>query len=163
MNLSPQELGQTWIDWAREHALDANYDVDPSDWLEGKGVALIGFLIQASAEQPEEFSRAFSPILGFDKINPLTNIGEGTLLNLVRNGVCDDWEIYLQWREEGYVVVHEVDRLPQDARFGFSQAHRLLDTITGGQTMAPGSADVGALIQNMYESEKPQIKTPRRP
>lgn len=162
MNISSLELAQTWLDWAREHAIDATYDIDPSDWLKDKDVEIMGYLIQASAEQPAEFARVFAPILGSDQTNPLTNIGEGTLLNLVRNGVCDDWEIYLQWREEGYVVVNESDREPQDARFGFSQAKRLLDTLTGGPSMAPGTADVEALLQNMYETDKPP--TPgRRP
>lgn len=80
-------------------------------------------------------------------------------MNLVNNGVHDDWEIFLQWRDSGYVVVPESQRQPPDARLGYGQAVRLLDTITGGIRAAPGLANDEALVQAMYESQT--FETPR--
>jgi hypothetical protein len=157
------EIAQTWFDWVRSTGSQARYQLH--DDKRDIGKAMIGYLIQAAAENPEHFARAFEPIFGSELTNPLTLIGEGALINLEGNGISDDWEIFLQWREEGYVVVGEDMRQPQDARFGVKEAIRLLDTITGGQARAPGNANEDALVQAMYEQdsfiEKPICATER--
>lgn len=146
-------MAQSWMDWARSHSKSADYSMEASQWLHGQDLQLLGMFIQASAEKPDEFERIFSSVLQDGAPNPLTASGAGTLMNLVRNGVFDDWEIYLQWREEGYAVVPEGMRKPQDAPLTAEVATRLLLMITGGQRMAPGEADEGALLQSMYEME----------
>lgn len=157
------EIACTWFDWVRSTGCKAKYPLHNDNRDDGR--YLVGYLIQASAENPEHFARAFEPILGSDLTNPLTLIGEGALINLEGNGIGDDWEIYLQWREEGYVVVGEDLRQPQDARFRAKEAIRLLDIITGGQACAPGSANEFALVQAMYEQdcfiEKPKCQNER--
>lgn len=145
------ELAMSWITWARRIAPGRSYDLrdPPGD----RDVVLLGLFIQASAEQPVEFARIHAAVLGPERTHPLTSVGEGALVNLLRNGVGDDWEIYLQWTDLGYVVVNEDLRQPQDARIRPVQARRLLDTITGGLRAAPGLADEGELVQSFYELE----------
>lgn len=147
------EMAQTWLDWVKEQHAYAKYESHRYDWHTDEDRSILGYLVQASAEQPEAFARAFAPILGSDPTNPLTAAGADELSNLKNNGIGDDWEIFLQWRETGYVVVPENLRQPQDARFRVNEAIRLLDIITGGQVRAPGQADTGVLLQHMYETE----------
>lgn len=146
------EIAQTWFDWVNNMGSKARYQFRDGDCDMGK--AIVGYLIQACTENPGGFARAFEPIFGTELINPLTLCGEGALINLESNGISDDWEIFLQWREDGYVVVGENLRQPQDARFRAKEAIRLLDTITGGQAQAPGIANEAALVQAMYEQDR---------
>lgn len=155
---TPEELAraQTWLDWARRHAPRLQYERAYLH-LRGNDLGLLGYFIQACSEQPAEFARVFAPLLGAERTHPLTLAGEGTLLNLVRNGVGDDWEIFLQWTDQGYVVVAEEQRRPQDTRLREAEARRLLDTLTGGLREAPGLADEAELVQSFYEIEPFQV------
>lgn len=150
---------QSWVDWANQNAMQPRFEL-PKDAHFQSG-AILGLLIQASAENPSEFARAFEPLFGPKAPNPLTATGHGALDSLLRNGVGDDWEIYLQWRESGYAVVPESQRQPQDARFRESQALRLLYLLTGGSRPAPGLADEAALIQDLHQSERPEAPAPK--
>lgn len=157
MNSSTEDqvLALTWLEWARVHAPRRRYeliDAERGPW-HPDDLVLLGLYVQACAEQPAEFARIHAGVLGEDRTHPLTAVGEGALLNLVRNGVCDDWEVFLQWTERGYLVVNESQRRPQDARMHHAEARRVLDTITGGLRRAPGLADEGELIQSFYELE----------
>lgn len=141
---------QSWIDWARTASCgNVSYECIES----GPSLLALGHMLQAACERPQEFAQAFAPVLGPAQTNPLTRGGEGALLNLVSNGIFDDLEIFLQWRDGGYVVVREQERQPEDTRFRFNEARRLLDTLTGGQRHAPGEADEAALVQSMFEAE----------
>ena len=155
-DMSPDDrlaLAASWVDWTQANHSRAPYAINHQTWESVEYRAIVGYLIQAAAEQPADFARAFEPIFGPELTNPLTTLAEGALSNLVRNGIGDDWEIYLQWRETGYVVVGEDQRRPQDARFGVKEAIRLLDIITGGQVQAPGVANEAVLVQEMWEVE----------
>lgn len=147
------KIAQTWFDWVQDMGGNAQYQFRSDRNDEFK--AIMGYFVQSCAENPEDFTRAFEPLLGPDHLNPLTRSGEETLSNLIANGIGDDWEIFLQWRDSGYVVVGMDQRQPQDARLGVREAIRLLDIISGGQARAPGIANEAAWVQSMYETEIP--------
>jgi hypothetical protein len=119
--------------------------------LVAKELELLDYFIQASAESPEEFARIFRHALGPDILNPLSPAGSGALHSLVANACYDDWELFLAWREEGYIVVPENQRQPSDARFGPEQALRLLDIVCGGRRAPPGEAIEERWVQAFHE------------
>jgi hypothetical protein len=149
---------ESWIAWIEKHA-GAAADPrrlgghTPASAAQPWERAIFGLLAQASAENPEGFAAAFAPIFGPERLNPLVGDSVDALWNVIGNGIADDWEIFLQWRNEGYVVVPEGLRREQDARFRKSQAFRLLGILTGGSRPAPGDADEAALLQDRFESE----------
>lgn len=137
----------SWVSWAM--SLGAPFELAR---FSQKDLDLLGRFTQAAMERPEDFERALRPALGAGKVNPMTPEGAGVLESLVRNGVGDDWELFLQWRPQGYVVVHEGDQTEADQRMRESQALRLMDLITGGVRRAPGLADEAAWIQRSFEA-----------
>lgn len=152
-----------WIDWAcgQIARLDPSAAASPHwkrfrEELAGDSRTCgrrgtMGALIQAAAENPEGFALAFGPVLARsgekpEAPNPLTWAGLSWLDNLCVNGLFDDWELFLQWRDEGYRVVGEGERRDQDQPLGPRQALRLLGDLTCGSRPAPGEADVDALL-----------------
>lgn len=123
-------------------------------------VEALGALIQFAAEENAEFNRTFAAVVGHPRrsadVNPFTVEGLAFIESLYRNGVRDDWEIFLAWREEGYVVVGEDARLPQDVRFGFRAAVDWLERRLGGFRPAPGEADVDALSSAVHAAPTPR-------
>lgn len=140
--------GTTWIDWVEKLAGEELYD---RGRLGVKEANLLDYAIQAAMENPADFERIFASALGPGKINPLCPGPAGGLSSLVRNGVYDDWELWLQWSTEGYRVVTESQKGGADQPFKEGQALRVLDLIAGGRRAAPGNANSEVWVQDMFE------------
>ena len=154
---------RSWIDWLRENAADVSF-AHWDSWDRGDESRLhLGMLIQSCAESPAEFQRTFASLCGEQTPNPLTPEGFDLLTNLVSNGIMDDWDIFLQWRDDGYRVVGESERKNQDARFRSNESLRVFGLLCGNLRPAPGLADVGALLQGMYEAAPKALFSQRKP
>ncbi len=162
------ETAQTWLHW-RDKAAQAP-DADQSHWhwasFIPKDQMLLARLVQACAEHPLEMQRRIGDVVPWAisgcGLNPLRGPVFDALKNVVGNGVNDDWELFLQWTDGGYRVIAEDQRQPQDARLRAEQVLRLVDTVTGGLRAAPGLAEMGTLVQDMYESHDAHADTARR-
>ncbi|HEY6437466.1 MAG TPA: hypothetical protein VIY47_12820, partial [Ignavibacteriaceae bacterium] len=113
-------------------------------------VPIFGALIQLACENPKEFHRFFAPLINDKAIHPFTVEGFSFIVNLYSTGVMDDWEIFLQWRDEGYVVVNESERRDQDQRFNWKVALGILEREVGGFRVAPGETPTDDLVCSMY-------------
>lgn len=150
--LANAESWAAWIERNAQNDVDprgASHHTPPQDWER----AVFGLLAQASAENPDGFATAFADVFGSAQSNPLTAIVCDSFWNLIRNGISDDWELFLQWREEGYFVVPENLRKDADAAFREKEAYRMLGLLTCGSRPAPGLANEGRLIQEMFKQE----------
>jgi hypothetical protein len=96
-------------------------------------VGAFGLLLQWACEDNETFAAAFRPIAhGEQALCPFHHDGIGFIVNVVRNGIMDDWEIFAHWGEGGYVIVPEDRRLPSDRRFDHAWAPDWLYRRCGG-------------------------------
>lgn len=148
MDKSANASESTWLDWAQELS---GVDIYGRDRLGAGEAKLLDYVIQAAMENPGDFERVFASALGPGKINPLCPGPAGALLSLVRNGVYDDWELWLQWSAEGYRVVTESQKGGADQPFKEGQALRVLDLIAGGRRAAPGNANSEVWVQDLCE------------
>lgn len=81
-------------------------------------VASLGLLLQWACEDNESYARSFRAVsFGESSLCPFHSDGIDLAVNLVRNGINDDWEIYAHWGDKGYVVVPEAHRQASDRRF----------------------------------------------
>lgn len=150
------QAAQSWIDWASglsPYVSSYGPRHGPEYPLSEQDILLMGYFIQACAEKPDDFVRMFGPILWDASVNPLTSNTADQISNIIGNGVNDDWCIYAQWREQGYVVVNESESRAEDFPLTMNPEFtmRLLDNIAGGLRTAPGDADEAALVQAMFE------------
>jgi hypothetical protein len=100
---------------------------------DSKKVGSLGLLLQWACEDNEAFAAAFRAIAHSEQaLCPFHHEGLGFIVNVVRNGIMDDWEIYAHWGEGGYVVVPEHLRLPSDRRFDYAWAPDWLHRRCGG-------------------------------
>jgi hypothetical protein len=113
-------------------------------------LAALGALIQLGFEDNDEFNRLVARILPGRRVNPACAAGLGDIAHLYRNGIMDDWEIFLAWTDEGYVLVNETERRPQDARFDFDVAPGFADRMCRGMRSAPGEADLDSAVVALY-------------
>lgn len=159
-----KDYAQGWYSLMRDQvAMDPACEGDPtakgypptlSEWREDrymteKSWGILGAMIQLGMEDPEEFNRMFGPVL-FEKFHPCKLSGLVFIGHALGNGVQDDWEIFLQWRDEGYVLVNEDERRDQDARFREEVASSIMPRACRGIRMAPGESDVDALWASLY-------------
>lgn len=95
--------------------------------------AALGFLLQWACEDNESYAPTFRPIAHSEQaLCPFHHDGIGFAVNLVRNGIMDDWEIFAHWGQGGYVIVPEWQRQDADRRFDFDWAPDWLYRRCGG-------------------------------
>ena len=101
--------------------------------------ACLGLLLQWACENPNDFSRTFEAVLGDgSSCCAFHHKGLTSIVNLVRNGIMDDWDIFAQWTPHGYLIVLDGQQTDADRRFDFRWAPEWLWGRVGG-AREPGS------------------------
>jgi hypothetical protein len=96
-------------------------------------VAALGFLLQWACEDGETYATTFRQISPSEQaLCPFHHEGVDFAVNVVRNGVMDDWEIFAHWGPGGYVLVPEWQRQDADRRFNSAWAPDWLYRRCGG-------------------------------
>ncbi|VTV18778.1 MULTISPECIES: hypothetical protein [unclassified Variovorax] len=93
----------------------------------------LGLLLQWACEDNESYAATFGPIAFSESaLCPFHQDGIGFAVNVVRNGMLDDWEIFAHWGQGGYVIVPDWQRQDADRRFDFAWAPDWLYRRCGG-------------------------------
>lgn len=96
-------------------------------------VASLGLLLQWACEDNESYARTFRAVsFGESSLCPFHSDGIDLAVNLVGNGINDDWEIFAHWGAAGYEVVPESHRQDSDRRFDYEWAPGWLYRRCGG-------------------------------
>lgn len=98
-----------------------------------RSAASLGLLLQWACEDNDSYAATFRPIaFGEQALSPFHHDGIGFAVNVVRNGIMDDWSIFAHWGQGGYVIVPEWQRQDADRRFDFDWAPDWLYRRCGG-------------------------------
>lgn len=111
-------------------------------------VAALGLLLQWACEDNSGYAETFRAVASGDAaLCPFHSDGIDLAVNLVRNGINDDWEIFAHWGDKGYVVVREAERQASDRRFNSQWAPDWLYRRCGGaRSPAELDPDVSAAL-----------------
>ncbi len=122
--------------------------VDDRLFEDASSVAALGLLLQWACEENGSYAATFRAVSWGDaSLCPFHVDGIDLAVNLVRNGINDDWEIFAHWGPNGYEVVPEHQRQAQDRRFNAPWAPDWLYRRCGGaRGPADLDPDVGAAL-----------------